>query len=162
MSNLSDVPGILEASIHTIPVDIQVQDPQNDGEVTSLAYGTYVARQMANIKGGYEPNLMHAVIGIGSEAGELLDAVKKNFAYGKALDQENLLEEAGDLLFYFTALCLVQGWTLEQVAAANMNKLMKRYPDGVFNTLHAIQRLDKQAEAGEVQHERNMLQSGSY
>lgn len=150
MSNLSDVPGILEESIHTIPVDIQVQDPQNDGAATSITYGTYVARQMANIKGGYEPNLMHAVIGISSEAGELLDAIKKNFAYGKALDQENLLEEAGDLLFYFTALCLIQGWTLEQVAAANMNKLMKRYPDGVFNALHAIQRLDKAKDATDL------------
>lgn len=148
MLNLSDMPGMLEASRTTIPVDIQVQDPQNGGEITNLAYGTYVARQMASLPGGYSEDLMHAIIGIASESGELLDAIKKNFAYGKPLDQENLLEEAGDLLFYFTALCLIQHWTLEQVAAANMTKLMKRYPDGIFNALHAIQRLDKQGPTG--------------
>lgn len=148
MSNLSDLPGMLEASVNTIPVDIQVQDPNNAGVSIKVPYGTYVARQMASLSGGYSEDLMHAVIGIASESGELLDAIKKNFAYGKPLNQENLLEEAGDLLFYFTALCLIQSWTLEQVAAANMNKLMKRYPDGVFNALHAIQRLDKQEATG--------------
>lgn len=45
--------------------------------------------------------LLHAVIGMQTEIGELADAIKKRVFYGKALDSVNILEEAGDLEWYF-------------------------------------------------------------
>jgi hypothetical protein len=36
--------------------------------------------------------MLHCVVGISGEAGELLDAVKKTWVYGKALDHDNLIE----------------------------------------------------------------------
>ena len=46
----------------------------------------------------------HAIWGIWGEVGELVDALKQHFVYGKETDRENLIEEVGDLLFYMVAL----------------------------------------------------------
>ena len=55
---------------------------------------------------------LHAAVGICGEAGELIDAVKKNWIYGADLDLENVLEECGDLLFYVAAMLINSGFTL--------------------------------------------------
>jgi NTP pyrophosphatase (non-canonical NTP hydrolase) len=89
-----------------------------------------------------EDGLMHAAIGIAGEAGELLDAVKKKWVYGKDLDRENVIEELGDIKFYATALMHLLGITEEEVEAYNRAKLEKRYPTGYTDEL-AIARLDK-------------------
>ena len=41
-------------------------------------------------------HLLHMAVGISGEAGELLDAIKKNAIYGRALDVNNVIEELGD------------------------------------------------------------------
>ena len=45
-------------------------------------------------------DLLHAGIGLATEAGEFLDAIKKHIFYGKKLDTVNLAEEGGDTLWY--------------------------------------------------------------
>lgn len=86
---------------------------------------------------------LHAAVGIAGEAGEVLDAVKKTWIYGKELDRENLLEESGDLIFYITALLTENGFTLEEAMQANIAKLAKRYPQGYTDSA-AIERADKE------------------
>jgi NTP pyrophosphatase (non-canonical NTP hydrolase) len=49
--------------------------------------------------------LLHAQLGIASEAGELADAIKKEYAYEQSLDKENVEEELGDLLWYISLAC---------------------------------------------------------
>lgn len=88
--------------------------------------------------------MMHAAIGVAGEAGELLDAVKKVWAYGKPLDVPNALEELGDLEFYMEALRQHIGVTREEVLQANQEKLAKRYPGGVYSDQYAQMRLDKE------------------
>ena len=88
--------------------------------------------------------LHHAATGMAGEAGEFLDASKKPWAYGKALDLDNCIEELGDLRFYYQAALNHLGLTDEQVIQANIEKLNKRYPDKVYKDEHAIARLDKQ------------------
>ena len=83
--------------------------------------------------------VMHAVLGITSEAGEIADAVKKWVAYGREIDKVNLLEEMGDLVHFITMMCVAQGFTLEQVVMANVNKLKERYPEG-FSEQSALNR----------------------
>src|SRR5437764_1204166 len=51
-----------------------------------------------------QSDLLHAILGISGEAGELVDAFKKELIYGKTLDIENLKEEAGDILWYMALL----------------------------------------------------------
>lgn len=93
--------------------------------------------------------LMHAAVGISGEAGELLDAVKKYWAYGANLDVENVYEELGDILFYMQAMlntvramgCPTK--TMQELIDMNTEKLTKRYPSGYSNA-DAIARKDKQ------------------
>lgn len=74
-----------------------------------------------------DAHLMHMVIGVSGEAGELLDAVKKAVIYRKALDRVNVVEELGDLEFYMEGLRQGLGITREECLKANMEKLSVRY-----------------------------------
>lgn len=86
--------------------------------------------------------MLHACVGIAGESGELLDAVKKTWIYGKQLDRENVLEECGDLLFYIQAMLTECGFTIDDAIRHNIEKLKRRYPDG-YTDLAAINRADK-------------------
>lgn len=85
---------------------------------------------------------LHATVGMAGESSECLDLVKKSWVYGKPLDLVKLQEEAGDTLHYITMLCIVNGWTLEDLAANNKVKLDKRYPTG-YTDAAAIARADQ-------------------
>ena len=74
-------------------------------------------------------DLIHASLGLTSEAGEFADALKKSFAYGRELDRVNLAEELGDLMWYIGLACDALNVTLEDVCIANIAKLQKRYPE---------------------------------
>lgn len=80
-----------------------------------------------------EPAMLNAALGMGGEAGEVLDLVKKIRFHGHPLTLEirdRLLKETGDLLWY----CALMAWALDtplsHVALQNIAKLRKRYPDG--------------------------------
>ena len=117
---------------------IEVQ--QNEG--TLPAYDIFVER-LFNKLDSDKAALAHAVMGITGEAGELIDAVKKHWAYNKELDQANVIEELGDLRFYYQAMLNMFGLTDEDVCAMNMSKLQVRYPTGVYRDQDAIARADK-------------------
>lgn len=88
-------------------------------------------------------HLLHMVLGISGEAGELLDAVKKATIYGKPLDRENVVEELGDLEFYMESLRQGLGITREEILQANVAKLGARYAAGKYSDKAAIARADK-------------------
>lgn len=71
--------------------------------------------------------LDHAAKGMCTEAGEFLDVLKKYEFYGKELDNVNLKEELGDVLWYIGIACDELGITLEEVMQTNIKKLHKRY-----------------------------------
>jgi NTP pyrophosphatase (non-canonical NTP hydrolase) len=91
-------------------------------------------------------DLIHTAMGVCTEAGELLDAVKKATIYRKPLDIHNVIEELGDLEFYMEALRQTTKITREETLLANLNKLSKgdkaRYKDG-YSDAAAIERVDK-------------------
>ena len=68
--------------------------------------------------------------GICEEAGEYIGQVKHEIKHGWPEDREYKLKELGDILWYLTAAAKTQGFTLEEVAQANLDKLKDRYPDG--------------------------------
>ena len=94
---------------------------------------------------GPEGDLMHATLGLVSEAGEFADTIKKSYAYDKDLDTENLIEEIGDIMWFCALACKSLGVPLEQPALRCIEKLMKRYPEAYSNEA-AHERADKQAE----------------
>jgi NTP pyrophosphatase (non-canonical NTP hydrolase) len=85
----------------------------------------------------------HMATGACSEAGELLDAVKKYVCYNKPLDRENVVEEMGDIEFYLEGMRAKLGIAREEVLEYNIQKLLKRYPAGTFTNADAQARKDK-------------------
>jgi NTP pyrophosphatase (non-canonical NTP hydrolase) len=104
-----------------------------------------VARLFKRRDFGYD--LIHATVGITSEAGEIATTVKRHWAYETPLHRDNLLEEIGDLMFFATALAHVCDFSLDQVLQANVAKLSKRYPLGEYSNEQALDRADKAGES---------------
>jgi NTP pyrophosphatase (non-canonical NTP hydrolase) len=91
--------------------------------------------------------IIHAVMGMVTEAGELMDAVKRHLIYGKSLDFVNLMEENGDSFWYQALLARASGFTFDQSMDRNIAKLLKRFPEK-FNEERALNRdLDAEREA---------------
>ncbi len=71
--------------------------------------------------------ILHALLGICTEAGELADAVVKGMLTA-SLDQVNVAEEVGDIFWYVAILLDALGIPWEPVFRANILKLAKRFP----------------------------------
>lgn len=74
--------------------------------------------------------ILNWALGLAGEMGELVDPIKKHFFHKKPVDVVKLMLEAGDLLYYLNALVREFGYTLEQVAEMNVDKLRARHPRG--------------------------------
>lgn len=101
----------------------------------------------------YDPQiarLIHGMIGVCTEAGELQDQVKKHLIYGKRLDMTNVMEEIGDVLWYCALTLDAAGFTFEECMRTNIDKLRKRFPDK-FTQEQALNRdLDAERKALET------------
>lgn len=74
--------------------------------------------------------LLHGAIGLCTESGEFLDALKKYLFYGKPLDPVNLKEECGDLFWYLAILADEMGEAnFTNMLQTNIAKLRARYPE---------------------------------
>jgi len=69
-------------------------------------------------------------IGLAGEAGEVAELAKKGIFHQHGIDREKLKKELGDCLWYIAALCTKLGLDMAEVMAANIEKLMVRYPNG--------------------------------
>lgn len=78
-------------------------------------------------------------LGIAGEAGEVAELVKKAVFHGHDIPKEKIKKELGDVLWYLSNIARLAGMTLEEVATANIEKLMERYPNG-FSKERSINR----------------------
>lgn len=69
-------------------------------------------------------------MGIGGEAGEVMEVVKKGIFHRHGLDIGKLKNELGDVLWYVAALCTTLGLDMETIMHENILKLKDRYPEG--------------------------------
>ena len=88
------------------------------------------ASRTINPRLGLPDRLLDAAAGLAEEAGEALGLVRKHRMQGRPLDRERLREELGDALWCLTVAAQSAGIPLEEVAAANLEKLKARHPDG--------------------------------
>lgn len=80
---------------------------------------------------GTDNAITYAVLGAAGEAGELANTWKKAMRDGDPTPiKERLRYELGDVLWYIANLAAELGMTLEQVAQANLDKLMDRQARG--------------------------------
>ena len=85
--------------------------------------------------------LINAVMGLCGEAGETIDIVKKHLFQGHGLDQEKLKKELGDIAWYLAEAATALDLELDEIFAANIEKLKKRYPEG-FDTNRSVNRIE--------------------
>lgn len=113
--------------------------------MTSREYFVHVLRTAAGnftditVRFMNDINLIHGAIGLSTESGELLDAVKKHMFYGKKVDPVNIKEEIGDVLYYLGLIANHFDVSFEEAMETNVRKLKKRFPEG-FTEEKAINR----------------------
>ena len=74
--------------------------------------------------------LVNGVMGLSGESGECIDIVKKHIFQGHNIDREHLAKELGDVAWYLAVTANSIGYDLETIMQMNVDKLMKRYPQG--------------------------------
>lgn len=94
------------------------------------------------------PEVLHALLGIITEAGELAERLIIILAGQGTIEENrrNIKEEVGDIFWFITLLMRRLGLTRAEVISANSAKLRKRFPDKFFTSKDAIER-DRDAEA---------------
>lgn len=90
--------------------------------------------------------LTHAAFGLSSEVGEFNDSLKRWLYYGQRLDETNLSEELGDILWYVALACSALDISLEGVMERNISKLRIRYPEKYEDVLAVEENRDRDAE----------------
>ena len=85
--------------------------------------------------------LINGVMGLCGESGEAIDIVKKWLAQGHELDRDKLAKELGDIAWYLAETATALGLELDDIFAANIEKLKRRYPEG-FDAERSIHRTD--------------------
>lgn len=80
--------------------------------------------------------IVYPTLGLANEAGEVAGKVKKIFrdkggVIGET-EREALKQELGDVLWYLSQICTELELTLEEVAAANIDKLASRQERGTI------------------------------
>ena len=95
-----------------------------------------------------EGHLLHMLLGVSGEVGELTDAIKKHIMYRKPIDMGNIVEELGDIEFYLEGLRQALGVSREETLKLNLEKLLTgkqaRYASGEYSNQQAQNRADKQ------------------
>lgn len=90
--------------------------------------------------------LLHAMIGLNTEQGEIQDMMKKHIFYGKEIDTVNFKEELGDLMWYIAIACDELGVSLEKIMQTNVDKLRARYGEKFTENAALTRNLDKERE----------------
>ena len=89
-----------------------------------------------------EKLIINGALGLCGESGEVADIIKKWQFQGHKLDLRDIKNELGDILWYVAIMAKAINSDLETIMKGNIDKLMKRYPDG-FNSERSINREDK-------------------
>jgi NTP pyrophosphatase (non-canonical NTP hydrolase) len=80
--------------------------------------------------GGQPENVKYAAMGLPEEAGEVAGVLKKWLYHGHPFKRAKLVEELGDLLFYFCRLLNLFNISFYEVLEFNIKKRKTRYPNG--------------------------------
>ena len=80
-----------------------------------------------------------AALGLAGEAGEFANIIKKKTAHGHVIDNNEIAEELGDVMWYLAEAASACGLELADIAKMNVEKLKSRYPEG-FSQERSINR----------------------
>ena len=83
--------------------------------------------------------ILNASLGLSGEVGETVDLIKKWIFHESELDKTHLKKEIGDIMWYISCMCHSFGFDLDEIMQMNIDKHLKRYPNG-FNAYDANHR----------------------
>ena len=86
-------------------------------------------------------SIVHMAMGIAGEAGEILELVKKWFAYDRRIDKEEMVKELGDIEFYLEGMRQELRISRDDILSINIQKLRQRY-GAKYSDSAAIARVD--------------------
>lgn len=75
---------------------------------------------------GEKDNLWYPCLGLAGEVGEVIEPIKKFYRDGREIDREAMKLELGDVLWYLTCVATRMDYSLEDIAACNLEKLQVR------------------------------------
>jgi NTP pyrophosphatase (non-canonical NTP hydrolase) len=87
------------------------------------------------------PSIVNGLMGLNGEAGEAIDILKKHLFHEHELDKEHIAKELGDVAWYVAISADALGYDLETILQMNIDKLIKRYPDG-FDAKRSLNRAE--------------------
>lgn len=138
------------------------QHPEDRTMFEALGIMTYAARSSDNeclaMDGPAAQRaafILHAILGVASEAGEQVEAIETTMATGK-FDAINLMEESGDTKWYLAMLLRALGFAWDEDERRNIAKLRDRYPEK-FTTQLANDR-NLSAERATLEGQRDMFE----
>jgi len=80
--------------------------------------------------------LLTAALGLGAEAGEFTEVVKKIIFQGKPYNEDNIFHmkrELGDIMWYLAQAWMALDISIDEAMKMNYEKLSARYPEGTFS-----------------------------
>jgi NTP pyrophosphatase (non-canonical NTP hydrolase) len=113
--------------------------------------------------------LLHAFMGLSTEVGEIVDALKKHIFYGKELDKINIAEELGDVDWYralaIDSLSNLIGFEAEKleelIKEINIAKLQERYPNKYSDEDAIVRDLDAERDIlSNLEEKKKMIRYG--
>lgn len=107
---------------------------------------------------GESVDLVHALIGMITETGEIAEALINGLARQKKMDYVNLNEEIGDQMYYQAIALDRIGSSFDNAAITNNLKLRKRYGDKFSETAAEVRDLNEERQVLEA----NTLTNGQY
>lgn len=82
----------------------------------------------------YKDKIIYPALGLAGETGETCDKIKKVLRDNNGIfseeKKEEIKKELGDVLWYINAISVDLGFSLEEVATLNIEKLFKRKSEG--------------------------------
>lgn len=91
-----------------------------------MNFNEYQKESRKTWKVKYNNDLERALLGLFGEAGEVAEKYKKSMRDETEINTEDMAKELGDVLYYITRLAEYNGYTLEEVAKMNIEKLRDR------------------------------------
>ena len=88
-----------------------------------------LASRTINTSMGAKAIEYHALHGMVGEVGEIHSLYQKVYQ-GHMMDDNHLMKEVGDCMWFLAELCTAKGWIMSEVMQANIDKLIARYPEG--------------------------------
>lgn len=113
-------------------------------ELVERSIGPYFGKR-------FDPLLLHGLMGLSSESGEMLNRYKKWMAYpGEQYGRTDMLIELSDVLHFIEYILIVQKTSIEELRDINIAKLTTRFPEGFTPEQGVTHGRNKEAERAAV------------